>query len=118
MIDIEAEFRKAMGFGASTCSAPASDKPLTIDILRDVDRMLVTPPPKQEIQCGDLDEFIAAVKRHSGNHVHKLSKHIGNFGGVKVEVSPYVPVDKAVVLEDGQVKSLINLRGNGLEPSE
>jgi hypothetical protein len=93
--------------GAKTMSA------LTIDMLRDAARKMGSPPPKQEIKCGDLDEFIAAIKRQTGQDAVRLSRSLGFFKGIEVKVSAAVPVDKAIVLEDGQVKSIINLREGG-----
>lgn len=83
---------------------------LTIDMLRDAAKKMGSPPPRQEIKCGDLDEFIAAIKRKTGQSVHKVSREYGVFSGIEVTVSPAVPIDKAIVIVDGQVKSIINLR--------
>lgn len=83
---------------------------LTMDMLRDAMRKIGPIAPKQEIKCGDLDEFIHAVKRQTGSDITKVSRSQGSFCGIEVRVSPLVPVDKAVVLEGGQVKSIINLQ--------
>jgi hypothetical protein len=85
---------------------------LTMDMLRDAAKKIGAQPPHQEIKCGDLGEFIAAVKRQTGQDVIRQSKSLGFIGGIEVKVSAAVPVDKAIVLEDGQVKSIVNLRDN------
>ncbi len=48
MIDIDAEFRKAMGIH-TTANASSDDKPLTLDMLRDAKQKLdaLGPPPPQ-----------------------------------------------------------------------
>jgi hypothetical protein len=83
---------------------------LTIDMMRDAMRKVGTPPPCQEIKCGNLDEFVAAIERKTGKAVHKVSNSSGVFSGIEVKVSPLIPTDKAVVLVDGEIKSIIDLR--------
>tara|TARA_R110000851_G_scaffold316698_1_gene479900 strand:- start:448 stop:723 length:276 start_codon:yes stop_codon:yes gene_type:complete len=87
-----------------------------MDMIRDTMRLIGSAPPQQEIKCGDLDEFVAAVKRQTGKDVIKASREFATFNGIEVKVSPHVPIDKAIVLENGQVKSIIDLRA--LSPKE
>jgi hypothetical protein len=81
-----------------------------LDMMREAMRKVGPPPPKLEIHCGDMDEFIHAVLRLTGREVVRHSKHMGSLCGIEVRASKAVPVDKAIVLEDGQIKSIINLR--------
>ncbi|MFV1535193.1 hypothetical protein VWX96_17335 [Phaeobacter sp. A90a-4f] len=83
---------------------------LTLDMMLEVMRKVGPPPPKQEIHCGDMDEFIHAFQRRTGQEVARHSKHMGSFGGIEIRTSKAVPVDKAIVFEDGKIKSIINLR--------
>jgi len=69
MIDIDAEFRKAMGMSGYTSSAETeADKPLTLDILKEAKRKLdaLGPPPPQV----------------------KLSKHVPALGDAKPSSQP------------------------------
>lgn len=83
---------------------------LTMEMLLDAKRRLGAPPPRQQIRCGNLDEFMAAIERQTGQSCVKTSKITAIFGGVEVVVSRSVPVDKAVVFEGGMIKSIIDLR--------
>jgi len=84
---------------------------LTIDIIRDALHKMGPAYPHQEIKCGNMDEFIHAVKRRTGQEIVKTSKTCAYFCGVEVQVSPHVPIDKAVVIVDGMAKGIIDLRG-------
>lgn len=83
---------------------------LTLEMMREAMRKIGPPPPKQEIHCGDMDEFIHAFQRKTGREVERQSKHFGTFGGIEIRTSKAVPVDKAIVFEDGEIKSIIDLR--------
>ena len=86
---------------------------LTMHMIRDAMAKVGEPPPRQEIKCGDIDEFVAAIDRKTGQTVLRMSKSYAVYAGIEVKVSPHVPIDKAVVIEGGEIKSIINLREAG-----
>ena len=78
MIDIDAEFRKAFG-PVTTCNKQEPDKPLTMDILREVMRSMPPPPPGV-----------------------RLSKYVPALGSVKPTSSPLTDDMRQMVEDIGE----------------
>jgi hypothetical protein len=90
---------------------------LTIDMLKDAQRKLMaSAPPPSEIQVGSPLRFREAMKAKGALIEGREDRMI--FGGVPVVFHPAVPEHIAVIVEGGQVKSIINLNSESKEQSE
>lgn len=87
---------------------------LTIDMLKDAQRKLMAiAPPPSEIQVGSPLRFREAMRDRGALIEGREDRMV--FGGVPVVFRPALPEHIAVIIEGGQVKSVINLNS---EPGE
>ena len=84
---------------------------LTAKAIQEAIERMKEPPVHQEILCGNLEELCRAVKRRTGVRVIRTSPDTAVWGAVDVRVSPNLPQDRAALLENGEVKTIIDLRG-------
>lgn len=89
----------------------------TMDMLKDAHRKTMeSAPPPTEIQIGSPLRFREAMKAKGALIEGREDRMI--FGGVPVVFHPAIPEHIAVIVEGGQVKSIINLNSESGEQSD
>lgn len=90
---------------------------ITFDMIKDVHRKAMeSVPPPTEIQVGSPVRFREVMKERGGPIEGREDRMI--FGGVPVVFHPAIPEHIAVIVEGGQVKSIINLNSESMEANE